>query len=303
MNNKNYLFMAFSKANNSVEAGESSVKRYWGVAPVKIVAVNPTKKELEEIYGTTLDKDPEYCSIQDVNGSQIHAARIDFIVKTDVDKTGVDMTSKVTFFVQKTLQTNRDQTKCQIMDKYGETAWATLEEVKEHQIPQYANGPATIDKDYHAVCKGEVELTNFIRTYLCLEGARVWDSKTSTMIDNPKKEEGCLDHIKEYFDGNFTELKDIIKLMPDNKVKVLFGVRTTEDNKQYQTAYTRMFLRNSQNKLDRIKDDVAKSKAAGAYGNIEFGPNGVIDVISEYTVTPTDFEEKKDEEPLVGMPW
>lgn len=294
--------MAFNKANNSVEAGESNIKRYWGVAPVKIIAVNPTKAELEKIYNTTLEKEPEYCSIQDVNGSKIHSARIDFIVQTDKAKTGVDFITKVTFFVQKTLNSNKDQTKCQIMDKYGETAWATLEEIKEKKIPQYANGPASIDKDYHAVCRGEVELTNFIRTYLCLEGSKIWDSSVSAMVNNPKKEEGCLDKIKDYFDGDFTELKEIIKILPDNKVKVLFGVKSSEDNKQYQTTYTRLFLRNNQNKLDRLKDDVKKSQEAGAYKNVEFGPNGTIDVISEYKVEATTFEEEKKTEDM-DLPW
>lgn len=294
--------MAFNKANNSVEAGESNIKRYWGVAPVKIIAVNPTKAELEKIYNTTLEKEPEYCSIQNVDGSQIHSARIDFIVKTDKAKTGIDFTTKVTFFVQKTLQSNKDQTKCQIMDKYGETAWATIDEIKAKKIPQYANGPAQIDEDYHAVCRGEIELTNFIRTYLCLESAKMWDSTTLTMVNNPKKEEGCLDKIKDYFEGDFSELKEIIKLMPDNKIKVLFGVKSTDDNKQYQTAYTRMFLRNNQNKLDRIKDDVKRAQDAGAYKNVAFGPDGVIDVISEYTITPTTFEEEKKTDDI-DLPW
>mgnify|MGYP003479508350 CR=1 FL=1 len=44
----NNVFFAFGKA---VESKESApVKRYVGIAPVKVLAVNPTKKELEAIY-------------------------------------------------------------------------------------------------------------------------------------------------------------------------------------------------------------------------------------------------------------
>ena len=57
MNNYN-VFFAFGKAVESKEAVE--FKRYVGIAPVQIVAVNPTKKELESIYNTTLEKEPEY---------------------------------------------------------------------------------------------------------------------------------------------------------------------------------------------------------------------------------------------------
>ena len=46
---KNYnVFFAFGKA---VESKESTpVKRYVGIAPVQIIAVNPTKEKLESIY-------------------------------------------------------------------------------------------------------------------------------------------------------------------------------------------------------------------------------------------------------------
>ena len=52
---KNYnVFFAFGKA---VESKESTpVKRYVGIAPVKVLAVNPTKAELEKLYNTTLDR-------------------------------------------------------------------------------------------------------------------------------------------------------------------------------------------------------------------------------------------------------
>ena len=61
----NYMFMAFAKGKESVEA--APVKRYIGVAPVTVLAVNPTKAELEKIYGITLDNTPEYLSAVEVN--------------------------------------------------------------------------------------------------------------------------------------------------------------------------------------------------------------------------------------------
>lgn len=289
--------MAFNKGNASTEASEN-IKRYWGVAPVKILAVNPSKAELETIFGHPIEKDPVYTGIRE--DSQVHYARIEFVVK--VEEKDVNFISKINFFIDKTLYGNKDKTKCQIIDKYGDTAWATIEEVKNKAIPQYANGPAAIDADYHAVCKGEAELTNFIRTYLCLESSRVWDSNTFTWVTNPKREEGCLDRVKDYFDGDFSELKEVIKMVPDNKVKVLFGVRTTDDNKQYQDVYNRMFLRNNQRKLDYLRDDVAKAKAAGAYSHTEFGPNGNISTIAEYVVTPTEFSAKEEDTDM-NLPW
>ena len=50
--------MSFSKGKDSGEAG--SFKKYIGVASVFVVGLNPSKEELEKLYGNTLDKDPEY---------------------------------------------------------------------------------------------------------------------------------------------------------------------------------------------------------------------------------------------------
>ena len=61
--NKNFSFMAFSTGKESSEGG--NIKRYIGVAPVKVVATNPSKSELEAIYNTTLDKAPEYTGTQE----------------------------------------------------------------------------------------------------------------------------------------------------------------------------------------------------------------------------------------------
>lgn len=65
MNNNNIdkIFMAFGK---STESTDSSIKRYIGIAPVFVTAVNPTKKELEKIYNTEIDNEPDYLSETEV---------------------------------------------------------------------------------------------------------------------------------------------------------------------------------------------------------------------------------------------
>ena len=49
--------------------------------------------------------------------------------------------------------------------------------------------------------------------------------------------EGNLSKVKDYFKNDLSELKDCIKLAPENRVLVAFGVRVTDDNKSYQTVY------------------------------------------------------------------
>ena len=151
---KNYSFMAFSAGKESTEGGV--IKRYIGVAPVKVLATNPTKAELESLYNTTLDKDVEYIGVQDNEGTKVPYARIDFVVKTVPEKSnGIEMTTKISYFVRKEYRFNRDKSKVQVIDKYGRTAWVTKEQANAHEIPQYKNGPANLDKDYRPAYVGE----------------------------------------------------------------------------------------------------------------------------------------------------
>ena len=144
----NYVLMAFGKTNESTESS-SEVKRYIGVGSSYILGVNPTKDELEKIYERTLDKDPEYTGMQESNGSQVPYVRLDFITAVDPEVTnGINMKSKLVFFLRKEARYNRDRSKVQVIDKYGRTCWVGVEEAKNHVIPQYSNGPANIDKDY-----------------------------------------------------------------------------------------------------------------------------------------------------------
>lgn len=286
-NNKKvgYAFMAFSKGNVSSEG--NSVKRYVGVGSVFVLAVNPNKAELEKLYNTQIENDPEYLGEVEVGEDKhkVQNARLDFIVKTDAEKCGgIEFTTKVAFFIRKEYRYNRDQTKVQVIDKYGRTAWVTVEQAKNHEIPVYKNGPANIDKDYRPAYVGEEDLTNFIKAYLNIPNVMKYVNNTWVMVDKPEDCEARLENIAEYFKGNFKELRDVIALQPNNKVKVLFGVRTTDDNKQYQAVYNQMFLKNNITDYSKLDADLQERKAAGAYPTTEF----TVGDLKEYDVESTD---------------
>ena len=281
----NRLFMAFSAGKESTESGE--FKRYIGVASVRVLAVNPTKSEQEKLYNTTLDKDPEYVGNVNVNGKDVQNVRISFVVKTDEEKCGIDMTTNVTFFLQNAPRMGSQSGKYQIIDKYGRTAWATEEDIKAKQIPVYSNGkPANIDADYRQAYVGEEELTNFIKNYLNIPNVQKYMDGEWKLVDNPSECEARLDKIADYFKGNFAELKSIISLQPNNKIKVMFGVRTSEDGKEYQAVYTRMTLRNGVSDYSRLDKDLQEAKQNGAYSTTEFS----VCPIKEYKIeaTPVD---------------
>ena len=311
MENKNFSFMAFGKAQVSKEATE--IKRYTGVGSVFVVGVNPNKAELEKLYDRELDKDPEYLTEKD----GVTSARIDFIIKTDPTakcNNGIELLTKFSMFIRNEYRFNKDKTKVQVIDKYGRTAWVTKEQAKAHEIPVYKNGPANIDKDYRPAYVGEEDITNFLKLFLGISNVEKWVKNEATgrrevvgLVDNPQDCECRLENIEDYFKGKFNEIKGAINLMPNNKVKVLFGVRTTDEGKQYQDVYTRKFLSNTVSVYDKLAEDVQNNKDNGAYPNTEF----VVADLQEYTVQATNFNNTNnnngdmpfDEETSASTDW
>lgn len=282
----NKVFMAFGKAVASSE--EFVAKRYIGVAPVYVVAVNPNKKEMEAIYGTTIEEEPKYVGqAEDKDGNKVDNVRIDFIVKTDVNKVGEEVLSKLTFFLQKSYRYNGDKTKVQVIDKYGRTAWVTVEQAKTHEIPMYANGPANIDKDYKPCIVGEEALINTLKTYLGIQNVMKYVNGAWEMKENPEDYEAKLEHVQDYFKGDFSELKNLVALMPENKIKVMFGVRTANDGKQYQTTYSNMILPNRTTDYSKLDADLQERKNNGAFATTEFS----VCEFKEYKVEATNLEQ------------
>ena len=296
MSRTNKLFMAFSSGTKSAEEGVSSLKRGIGVASVSILGVNPNKAQLESFYNTTIENEPNYLGEVEVDGKKVKTARLDFIVKVAEGKyknaDGSDITSlvnRITFFIRNEYRFNRDKTKVQIIDKYGRTAWATVEEAKNHEIPTVANGnKARIDSGYRPAYVGAEELTNFFKAYLCIPSVEKWNnSQVVGLIDNPTEAEARLENIQNYFNGNISEISSVVAKQPENKVKALFGIKTTSDNKKYQDVFTKMFLKNGTTDYSRLDAAVKAAQNAGAY------PNTVFEVsdFHEYVETPTSFNE------------
>lgn len=288
MKNKAIVAMAVAKGQESTEAKE--IKRYIGVASCKVLGICPTKEALETIYGRTSENAPNYTSESEVNGIKVPQARIDIFFKLDdkyVDENGkhIDTVFKKSIFITKVKTANRDNTKFKVADKYGRTAWVTEAQLANHEIPQYSNGPANIDKDYRVLYRNEELLNDFLIAFLNIPSVQRYNNETKTwsLIEDPSIAEVQLDEIDKYFAGNFKELHEIYSYRPENRVKVLFGVKTV-DGKTYQDIYD-MFLKNGVNNYTKLEANVKERKDNGAYPNTEFK----VCEFREYTVNATDF--------------
>jgi hypothetical protein len=281
-----YSFLVVGKTQESKEAGESSFKRYIGVGSTFIKGVQPTKKEIDEFFGYESQNEPEYVVTTD-NGKE---ARITFLLQTDPEvNNGIELKTRAMFTLRLVPAYNRDQTKVQVIDGYGNYTWANIDDAKAGKPILTANGnPAKIDTKYRMACVGECDLVAFLKKYLWITDAfnyvnGVWVKKEDA--DNYKF---ALENIKDYFNGNFKELKDAIALQPNNKLKLLYGVRTTEEGKQYQAVCTRgeLILPNATNEsaMTRLEKNLANAKQNGAYQNIDYR----VQKLQEYVVEPTN---------------
>lgn len=289
--------MAISKGNVSKEAQE--FKRYIGVCPVFVKAVNPTKEEHEKLFNTTLEEAPVYVQDkEDADGKAYKNVRISVVLQPDVEKIGFDMPLiTMPLFITNQKQHGANSGKYQIVDKYGRFAWATEEEITNKKIPTYSNGKkADISSDYRIACVGEEDLTNFIKTFLCIPNISKWDFNEKSMVPNTDvKPEECecrleTSSLEKLFKGDFSEIREILGFQPTNKVKVCLGVRTDANSgKMYQSVYTKKFLSNAATNygnLDKLlQQDINYAMEHNKVLSTQYSALPV----HEYEVTATNF--------------
>ena len=281
MNNKNhYSFLAIGKTQAS-----SNFKRYIGVGSSFVLAVNPSKKELDELRGFESQGEPEYVKDTD-DGKEVH---IHFVVKTDpATNNGIEMTNLMMFTLRNKPAYSNDQTSVQVIDKYGNSTWAPVEDAKAHkQLPPSAK----VDQaSYRMAAVGEADLVAFLKTYLNVPASLKYVN--SEWVKSEEAETGVfeLEHIKDYFKGDFSELQEALKLQPNNKIKLLYGVKTTDGNKPYQAVAAREGLFTFNNagikSLERMEKRLAGMKARGSFANTDFK----VCELQEWTVQPTNLE-------------
>ena len=303
--------MAFAAGS---ESKEITSRLLQGIAAAKVLAVNPTRKEKNSLLGQNFtEEEIKYVGEttiknkdnQDINVPQI---RIDILMKTDPEiacNSGLEETFTVTYFLSKGANYSFKDgvTKMQVIDEYGRTAWVTPEQAKNKVVPEYIikkEGPrkgqtikANITPNYRPAYIGEEDLVKFIITLLNIPRPDAWNAETGTYeMKTDKKEleksQASLEEIKSYFEGNITEVKKILKFQPNNKNKLLLGVRTAQNGSQYQAVYTTMPLKLNVTNYKVWEDALKEDKAYGRHPNVEYK---VVNLM-EFKPEATDYSEK-----------
>lgn len=288
--------MAFAKGKETSEIEARERKFYTGIGIFNILAVNPTKEELEKIYNIPFEKEPEYNGVKD----DVKFTRIDFILKhVKTAFNPVDFISKISFFLRNEARYTNDKSKIQVVNDYGEFSWVTLDNFKNKTIP---DNMSWFEGPYYPCYNGEENLTAFMKAFLNIPNKSFKKPDgTIRYIEDKNDAKARLEKVKDYFNGNILELKNLFIARKDNKIKIACGVKITDDNKMYQTFYDRGFVKFNQMLYTKLYENIKNDQRNGAYQNVDFGKT---DVLTEYKVEPSNTQLFTSETPKSeGIDW
>lgn len=283
-----------SKASTSGNGEIQNFPRYKGVATVSIIAINPNNETKRRHGFKIADDAPEREYVRtDKDGKKV--ATVSFLARIEdlQDKPVISLDFN---WLYADPAFNKDRSKCEVIDSYGRTAWATKEDVTKHAIPQYSNGPAELNSNYKCCHRGESRLVKFWFKFLNMTPFSVLKNGVWTASKNPG--EITIDHWDWIMNGNVTEMNEFLAAWPDNKVKVILGVRTDDENRAYQTFLCESGIGQKSTFFGNgIRVDAASGKYLAAekaiaefkekYANTDFSAKPV----ELWTVTPSAVEE------------
>lgn len=259
--------MAISAGTETKDNSGVAKQLFTGVTPVKVLIVNPSKTELESIYGRVMDKAPEYLTADDKG---LRKLRFDFFVQTvPNEKMGVEIevVDKMSFFMEDRIESSKDGLKAKVINAYGDTQWATQAQVEAGKLADNLSFFDTLKMRPAYV--GEETLVNFIKQF-CGIPNKGFDGVN---IPDITKAEIQLDNIKDYFKGDISEVTSAINaLKGTNIVKVAAGIKTTDDNKQYQAWFIQKPLKFGVRDLKYLLRNIKDRQDNGSYPNVDFGP-------------------------------
>lgn len=223
--------MAVSSNNSEVEVA-GSVQLFTGVHNFKVIAINPTLTELQSI-GIQAKKDPEYSvTIQEETYNKLvfwcHNPEKDFRVKFEI-------------LMQPKHRASKDGSKFMYANNIGQITWSA-------DVPAY-DWWKNADQTRKAYV-GEDTLINFTKAWANVANGG----------------EVSFDTIDKIVNGDVKELREYVKILADNQLRLLVGVK---DGK-YQVVYNKHFGR-----FKPMRDDLFIKSLNEDYGsfNAEYNPD------------------------------
>lgn len=206
------------KGNTGEVEVTKQFKTIIGIAPFKVVAINPTMEQLVSL-GINTQKEPEYLGKK---------SRIDFWMQTQLPATsdgGADkslaelgiekqLLEKQTIFISDEQKGKSDGSTVVWINKFGNIC-STATGDKPSASWWKPDGE-------HIAREGEIEVLHFIRSW----------------INSGPTDEVSIDDWSALIRGNVKELRDILKDYKENIVRSMIEVRISKEGKTYHGIYT-----------------------------------------------------------------
>lgn len=227
------------------ESTERDNKYYTGTENFKVVAINPTKQEMKDLFKIDLKEEPSYIS-ENAEGKK--QARITLWLN-NADETNSIRTKADFFIVDETKVSSGGKIK--FVNEFGGFAYLPADGSVPENMSWYNTAGLREAKT------GEEELTEAIKN---------WINHSTKRGDKVQL------NVADFLKGDFSQLKGIVC---NNKFKLCLGIKQYTDKegntKFQQVVYTRKTDRAWAKNGEKIYKDLEQYKANGGATTIYFG--------------------------------
>lgn len=238
-------------------------KLYTGIMNCEVIAVNPTKEELSKIYNKTIEEAPNYTA-NDLNGNPYHNLTVllkGVSVGSGKAVTMLNENEQPMFRLYMPIYNEYKVSKegkhfC--IDSLTRTGYISDDNFKKHEredwmkkLDDYAE--IGLGEDYKPCLRGFDALAMFTKKYLGIRD-RKWnnDTRQFELIQNLKSRACEYADPQKIAKGDISEVMDAFKgIMALNGtesrqlIKVMLGVKTTNNGSLVQVVYPSVFALNS----------------------------------------------------------
>jgi len=263
----------------NVRAEVNDYSRYVGLEKFSVVAVCPSREELNTLLGSEgKSEEIEYCGEDNEGNAKV---RLSFWLKGE--KTGKFFAHNISLINKEKM--DKEKVKFQYINSVLDTSWA---EDPEKDFPDWFRSFIKDDeeigeKTYKKALVGEEELGIFLKAWF--GKIDFYDPAAEITVDR-----------KKLFAGNFKDLRENLSQSYVTPFVGLLGVKTDDEDpsKQYQQIYSKAFLpayfmisinngmnfsQKARKTWDRFVKSVEDPANAGKYG---FKAYYVLEPVCEY---------------------
>ena len=245
--------MAINKSGAN-EVVTVEYEKFTGLCDIEVVAINPrTADEIEALGYKKPANDPEYITIDSDNGHK--KVRLDFYLEYKENGT-VKVRTKMALWAEEVERVSQSGNYQWINNSAQSCYSASLETLSANERMAWFKTNTA-----RKALVGEVVLHDFVK---------VWANVSTKPDANGNAPECRLEKFRDIFNGDFSELQELVRDLQGYKVKVLLGVRVvegTDENQMptincYQDVYTKMFARSYQTSMKNWNDKLADEYGA-----------------------------------------